>query len=86
MTDADEAVRSLKKCSDCGQLYFYEYLEWIDWQEGNDPSYRKFIPVATIADADKLATVSQFEIFAHNPRLQIDYPIYANAPIEQWVK
>jgi hypothetical protein len=85
ITDADESERSLKKCSKCGQLYFYEFLEYIDWQDGNDPAYRTFIPIASKQDADKLSLVGQYEILAHSPRLQIDFPKNAKKPTTEWI-
>src|SRR5580704_14008283 len=28
--------RSVFKCCECGQLYFYEFYEVVDWKDGND--------------------------------------------------
>lgn len=39
--------RYLLKCRECGQLYFFEFYEEIDWQKGNDPQSTKYIPVST---------------------------------------
>jgi hypothetical protein len=40
-TYADESHlrRYLLKCRECGQLYFFEFYEWVDWEHGNDPQY-----------------------------------------------
>lgn len=72
-TYADGSVRSLKKCSDCGQLYFYEMAESIDWEDGNDPIYRTYIPVLSEKIADKLALLSELEIPLQTPRIQKDW-------------
>lgn len=72
-TNADESVRSLKKCSSCGQLYFYEMAESIDWEDGNDPIYRTYIPVLSSKMADKLALLSELEISLQSPRIQKDW-------------
>jgi hypothetical protein len=83
---ADEAIRKLMRCADCGQLYFYEMLEYIDWEEGNDPTYRTYIPVASVADADKLAFVPQLEIIEQKPQIRKDWPKEAPEPVIAWVK
>lgn len=67
-------VRELLKCSECGQLYFYEFYEEIDWENGNDPQYRTAIPVESEDQADKMAKMSQVEILKFSPRLQNDWP------------
>jgi len=36
--------RSLLKCRECGQLYFYEFLEFVDYENGDDPQYRAYTP------------------------------------------
>src|ERR1035441_1901140 len=32
--DEPHQTRDLRKCNFCGQLYFHEYLDWIDWEKG----------------------------------------------------
>jgi hypothetical protein len=51
--------RYLLKCRECGQLYFFEFYEWIDWEHGNDPQYSKHIPVSTVEEALELQKASQ---------------------------
>ena len=84
-TDADEAMRSVKKCSNCGQLYFYEMLEWRD-DGGNDPIYRTIIPVKEAEDADKLAKLSQFDVLDHLPQIRYNWPDDAKHPSIFWEK
>lgn len=85
-SDADDCIRKLKKCNDCGQLYFYEMLEYIDWDDGNDPVYRTFVPVLNESDADKLASVNQFELLANIPQIRYDWPKDKSKPTITWVK
>lgn len=82
--DADDCKRALLKCSRCGQLYFYEFLEWIDWDGGNDPQYRTFIPVKSEDDSDYINGLTSIEIFAFQPRLQVSWPNDEPQTIE-WV-
>ncbi len=72
--DAHECRRALLRCKACEQLYFYEFLEWIDWEDGNDPQYRKFIPVADERSADALNDLSALEITGIRPQLCVDWP------------
>jgi phage terminase large subunit GpA-like protein len=65
--------RGLLKCPECGQLYYYEFYEVIDWKEGNDQMYSTYIPIeydkALIEDLNKR---SPLELLAITPRLQWD--------------
>lgn len=64
--------RYVLKCDECGQLYFYEFKEEIDWDEGNDTQYNTYIPVATLEDADTLSEMDSFKLLTIFPRLQYD--------------
>jgi hypothetical protein len=77
--------RYLLKCRECGQLYFFEFYESIDWENGNDPQYSKFIPVATMDDAEMLKNASPGELPRFSPSLNIDFPKDAEAPTVYWV-
>lgn len=83
--DDSHLIRRLLKCKDCGQLYFYEFYEEIDWINGKDPQYRKWIPIKSKADADILSKVTIFEIFTYLPQLQSNWPSEAISPVFQWV-
>jgi hypothetical protein len=50
--------RYLLKCRECGQLYFFEFYEWIDREHGNDPQYSKYIPVSTMDEVEMLKNMS----------------------------
>jgi hypothetical protein len=77
--DETHRIRSLKQCKVCGQLYFYEFYEWIDWETGNDPQYRSWIPVQEAADADALNDCSSLELLSFS-RISSDFPATAEHP------
>ena len=70
--DSSHLTRSLYKCRECGQLYFHEWYEWVDWDEGNDKMYTTLIPVQTQAQIEKLKATDTFMLMAYFPRLQLD--------------
>jgi hypothetical protein len=78
--------RALLKCKKCGQLYFYEFHEWIDWEGGNDPQYRTYIPVDTEEEVQTLLGTNPFTLLSFAPRLQTDFPKDASAPKVYWVR
>ena len=85
-TYADESHlrRYLLKCRECGQLYFFEFYEWVDWENGNDPQYSKYIPVPTVDDAQMLRKATQAELLLFSPSLNIDFPKDVIAPTIYW--
>ncbi len=76
--------RYLLKCRECGQLYFFEFYEWVDWEHGNDPQYTKYIPVPTVDDAQMLRKASQAELLLFSPSLNIDFPKDAEESTIYW--
>jgi hypothetical protein len=76
--------RYLLKCRECGQLYFFEFYEWVDWENGNDPQYSKYIPVPTMDDAQMLKNTSPTELLRFSPSLNIDFPKEAKAATVYW--
>ena len=69
----DHFRRALLKCPECGQLYFYQMREEVDF-DGDDPVYRTYIPVASADQAATLAKVSQFELMTIHLALHSDWP------------
>jgi hypothetical protein len=65
-------IRSLLRCSDCGQFYFYEFYEEIDWSGENDPLYRTWIPIDE-KDIDDLLKVNIWTIHDYTPRIINDW-------------
>jgi hypothetical protein len=83
--DDSHLIRRLLRCTDCGQLYFYEFYEEIDHAGGEDPQYRSYIPVTDEDAAAKLAKMMPFELLAIAPRLQSDFPRGAEHPSVRWI-
>jgi hypothetical protein len=44
--DDSHLMRRLLRCKECGQIYFYEFREEIDWLHGEDPQYRTYIALS----------------------------------------
>lgn len=80
-TDNSHMERSLLRCRECGQLYFYEFYEEIDWESGNDPQYITLIPVRTSVEAKTLNQLLPIELLQYSPRMQQDY----KNPTLRWV-
>ncbi len=70
--DSSHLSRSLYKCRECGQLYFHEWWEWVDWDKGNDKQYSTLIPVQTQEDLAALKNATTFGLMTYFPRLQFD--------------
>ena len=84
--DDSHCWRYLLECRECGQLYFYEFYEEIDWVQGNDPQYQTLIPLDSEGDAESLKATSQLGLLAYFPRLQRDFPKEAKKPTVRWVR
>jgi hypothetical protein len=69
--DSSHLTRSLYKCKECAQLYFHEWYEWVDWDEGNDKMYTTLIPVETQSEIDTLKATGTFLLMTFFPRLQL---------------
>ena len=78
--------RYLLKCRECGQLYFFEFSEEVDWEQGNDPQYTTYIPVETVEEGAALSEISPMELLNQHPRLLKDFPKSASKPSVRWVK
>lgn len=78
--------RYLLRCRECGQRYFYEFYEEIDWMDGEDPQYVTFVPVDTDKDIERLYAATPLGLLAFCPRLQQDFPKEAKQPTVRWVK
>jgi hypothetical protein len=77
--------RYLLKCRECGQRYFFEFYEEIDWEEGNDPQYSTLIAVETDEEIETLKRASPFELLEFSPRLVRSFPGSAKKPTTGWV-
>jgi hypothetical protein len=77
--------RYLLKCRECGQLYFFEFYEVIDWIDGDDPQYLTYIPIETAEEIETLKKSSPIDLLRYFPRLQKDFPKGAKSPNVRWV-
>ena len=77
--DDSHLMRHLMQCRQCGQLYFHEFFEIVDWVNGNDAQYSTWIPVADAESADRLSALSPFELVQHGG-LRVDFPKDADKP------
>jgi hypothetical protein len=84
--DESHWSRCLLKCRECGQLYFYEFYEQIDWDDGDDPQYSTYIPVETAAEIEALKSEPPMGLLRFFPRLQKEFPKGAKAPKIYWVR
>jgi hypothetical protein len=83
--DESHLMRFLLKCRECGQLYFFELYEEINWEGGNDPQYSTYIPVETKDEIKTLNSASPFGLLDFSPRLQEDFPKDAKKPTVRWI-
>lgn len=77
--------RALMRCKSCGQLYYYEFYEWIDWEGGNDPQYRTWVPVESREEIEELNKTDHISLLKYFPRLQSDFPRDATEAKVFWV-
>jgi hypothetical protein len=77
--DDTHLIRTLMRCRRCGQLYFHEFYEVVDWSAGNDAQYSSLIPVDDEPGADRLNALSPFGLLAYTS-IRIDFPTSAAAP------
>ena len=83
--DESHLMRRLEKCRKCGQLYFYEFKEEVDWVGGNDPQYLTWIPVDDAESAKELSTLNYLEVLRYTS-IRRDFPSDAKAPSDpKWV-
>lgn len=72
--DGSHFIRQLMRCSICGQYYYKEFLEHIDWVGGNDPQYRTYIPIKYDQKVIKrLNALDELDIHRVSPRLLDDW-------------
>lgn len=76
----------LLKCRECGQLYFFEFYEEVDWQDGDDPQFCTWVPIASEQDMGALVKAEPLGVRQHRPRLHKDWPKGMVKPDVFWVK
>ncbi|HST76968.1 MAG TPA: hypothetical protein VLN58_00615, partial [Verrucomicrobiae bacterium] len=65
--------------------YYYEFYEWIDWEGGNDPQYRTWVPVESREEIEELNKTDHISLLKYFPRLQSDFPRDATEAKVFWV-
>lgn len=76
--DDSDYMLKLKKCTSCGQLYLYEFKEFIDYVGGRDAMYRTWVPVKDKLFADKF--IKERRSFLGLPSIKLDFPSSADKP------
>jgi hypothetical protein len=84
-TDESHLSRSLLRCRECGQLYFYEFYERVDWDDGDDAQYQTYIPVPTRDEAERMKDVDVFALMLYSPRLQWDHRTGKAGATLRWI-
>lgn len=72
-------TRDLKRCKKCGQLYFHEFYEEVDFRDGDDREYNCFIPVDSVDAADELNKLSRFQLTRFSS-IFLNFPPYDSKP------
>jgi hypothetical protein len=82
--DDEHSRRTLVKCPECGQLYFYEMREETDFANGEDPIYRSYIPVPGGEHAAALSLAAPSSLLRVRPALHVDWPSEREKPAVYW--
>ena len=65
-------TRKILKCKKCGQLFLYQFNEDVDWIDGEDEQFYKWIPVESLEKARELGEKSVLQLLTL-PSIRIDY-------------
>lgn len=83
-TESSHFDRNILKCKECGQLYFHEFYEIVNFG-GDDDMYDTYIPVENDEDIKILSeTKEPMELLQFSPRLQYDFKNGKNRPLH-WI-
>ncbi len=63
--DSNHYYSALMRCQECGQLYYYEYIETVDWISEQDPSYCTWVPVKDENESDEMSKKSSMELLKY---------------------
>jgi hypothetical protein len=77
--------RCLLRCTRCGQRYFYQFYETIDWDAGDDPQHSMYVPVDSAEEIETLRRTGLGDLGQFVPRLIKDFPKGTKEPIMFWV-
>jgi len=70
--DSSHLTRSLYKCRECGQLYFHEWYEWVDWKKRQRQDVHHSHTCPDASRIDTLKETDTFMLMTFFPRLQLD--------------
>ncbi len=89
LIETEHFWRYVLKCKECGQLYFFEFNEEVNWAgagNGNDYQYSTWIPVA-LNDTEYLKDKSTLELLDPTliPRIQADLTPHGKSAVH-WVR
>src|SRR5690606_29691657 len=84
-TEESHEILRLRRCTECGQLYLYQFHEEIDWIDGNDPQYRTLTPVVPKDPAKPVEQLQLGEFDFVGPTLKSDWPADVDEPKMYWV-
>jgi hypothetical protein len=76
--------RALLKCPECGQLYFYEMREEADFEDGQDPVARLYIPVPTGEHAAAFSLAASQSLLRVRPILRDSGPADLKTSMIEW--
>lgn len=79
LIDESHLIRKILRCKECGQLYFYEFFELVDYKEGNDAQFWKWIPVTSEKEAEEINKMIPPRLL-RIPGIRIDFPMNASQP------
>ena len=75
ITKSSHHWRYLLACRACGQRYFFEFYEEVDWQDGDDPSWMTYVPILSDEDLGHLTRQPPRALaMSGRERLCIDHP------------
>jgi hypothetical protein len=77
--DESHLSRNLLQCQQCGHLFFFEFYEIVDWENGNDAQYSTWIPVDDVESADGLNKLSPIELLGYRA-IKVRFPSDAEKP------
>src|SRR5947209_1700329 len=73
LVEESHIIRKVIQCKVCKQLYFFEFYEEIDWERGDDPQRRTYVPICSVQQGLELGTKNPQELLTVIPRLQYDF-------------
>jgi hypothetical protein len=86
ITKSSHWWRYILRCRCCGQNYFFEFYEEVDWESGKDPQFSVWVPFDTDEQLSALKAYSPKQFEDVVPRLCKDWPKEAEKPSLSWIR